>query len=937
MANENDIGGKVGLDITDFKANIAELNRQIKVIDSGFKAAAAGMDNWGESEEGLQQRIQSLNQITDLQRQKIANLTAQYEKVAAEKGETSKAAQDLQVRINRETEALNKNLKEMNKSTSALDNLGKESVEAAKQTEDLDKALEETTAELKTIGGNAATAAAAGITAVGVAATAAIGRLLNFANGTDRALNRLQTQTGVSANEMEEFRDIAEEIYTSNLGDSIEDVAASMATVRQVTKQTGEELESTTKQALLLRDTFGFEVNESINAVHSLMKQFGITAEEAFTLIAQGAQNGANKNGDMLDILNEYAPHFQALGLNAEEFTDILIQGAEDGAFSIDKIGDAIKEFNIRAKDGSESTSEAFEELGLNSKEMSAQFAAGGKAAQQSFKTVLKELNKIEDPLKRNSIGVGLFGAQFEDLEASAILALGDVQKHSDVTADTLQQINDIQYSDLGYALEGLKRQLVTSIAEPIGQQLIPRIKELVENVKNIDVTPIVNGFTWLIDNAGNIAAGAVAIGAGMLTWNVVSMVQGVVKAIKAWRAATQGMTIAQAALNVVMAANPVGLIITAVAALVAGIITLWHTNDGFRDALVSAWEAVKKAFVSVWDWVKKNWDTLLIMLSSPIAGALKLLYDMNPQFREWVNHVWKVIVETFKKLPQQVGDFFSGVIERIKQWGSDTFTWVRTEVPEIINEVVNFFKTLPGKVATEMTNALNKIKGWGTEFWTWITTKVPEFINGIIRFFSELPGKIAAKLSSVMDKIRGWIKDAITTAKTEVPEVTKQIVNLFSELPSKMIEIGKDIVRGMWEGIKDMGNWLKNKITGFADGVIDGFKEGLGIHSPSRVMRDEVGKMVGAGMAQGITDSARKVRSAMDSINGEVVDLPSGQLSAKASAPVSNHYNFEGMLAGANFVVRNDSDIKSIAKEVANVMQNGVMNSGRGIGVTGT
>ena len=87
--NDNNISGSVGLDTTDFRAGVADLNRQIRVIDSGFKSAAAGMDGWAKSEEGLTNRIKALNDITELQKKKIQNLTDEYKKIVKEKGPVS--------------------------------------------------------------------------------------------------------------------------------------------------------------------------------------------------------------------------------------------------------------------------------------------------------------------------------------------------------------------------------------------------------------------------------------------------------------------------------------------------------------------------------------------------------------------------------------------------------------------------------------------------------------------------------------------------------------------------------------------------------------------------------------------------------------------------------------------------------------------------------
>ena len=111
------------------------------------------------------------------------------------------------------------------------------------------------------------------------------------------------------------------------------------------------------------------------------MKNFGLSAEEAYNIIAVGAQNGADQNGDLLDTLNEYSAQYAALGLSADEFVSGLISGSEAGVFSIDKVGDAVKEFNLRVIDGSNTTTEAFQALGMDADAMAARFAAGGDSA----------------------------------------------------------------------------------------------------------------------------------------------------------------------------------------------------------------------------------------------------------------------------------------------------------------------------------------------------------------------------------------------------------------------------------------------------------------------------------------------------------------------------------------------------------------------------
>lgn len=282
--------------------------------------------------------------------------------------------------------------------------------------------------------------------------------LAELGDDHNKAMNQLSASTGATGDELDALGESVKNIYAQNLGEDFNDVAEGLAATQKASDLAGEALEQATAAGFVLRDTFDYDISESARAASALMKNFNISAEEAYGLIATGAQNGADKNGDLLDTLNEYSAQFAALGLSADQFMGSLVEGADAGLFSIDKVADAVKEFNIRAKDGSNSSAEAFKGLGLNSDKMFAAFAAGGETAQAAFFDTVEALNKLEDPLKRNEIGVALFGSQFEDLEAGILPVLGDIETAAYDGAAALQQINDVKYNDLGSAFEAVKR-----------------------------------------------------------------------------------------------------------------------------------------------------------------------------------------------------------------------------------------------------------------------------------------------------------------------------------------------------------------------------------------------------------------------------------------------------------------------------------------------
>ncbi|KNY24848.1 phage tail tape measure protein [Pseudobacteroides cellulosolvens] len=316
---------------------------------------------------------------------------------------------------------------------------------------------------------------ALGFAAAGAAAVAGFAiKGVSASEELRKALNSVQASTGAADEEMDNLKGNMLNIYNNNFGESFDDIARSISTVKQQTGQTGVQLEKLTQNALMLRDTFEYEVNESTRAANSLMKNFGVTGEEAMNLIAQATQNGANKNDDLLDTFNEYSVQFKSLGFSAEQFANVLVDGAKNGAFSIDKVGDAIKEFNIRAKDGSDSSKAAFEQLGLDADKLTASFAKGGPEAQKSFQQVIQALDAVKDPVAQNTIGVSLFGTQFEDLEKQGVLAFANIGSQVSLSKSALEDINTVKYDTFGEALAGLGRNFEVGILIPLGEKILP-------------------------------------------------------------------------------------------------------------------------------------------------------------------------------------------------------------------------------------------------------------------------------------------------------------------------------------------------------------------------------------------------------------------------------------------------------------------------------
>lgn len=313
-----------------------------------------------------------------------------------------------------------------------------------------------------------ALAAGAAIGGIAVGTAVMVGKtvkaLAKLGDEYNSAMNDISASTGLVGDELAGMGDVIKDVYGSNFGESMGDVASGVAEIHKQTGLVEEDLAATTKGAYALADTFGYDVAESARAAKAMMTNFGVSGEEAMGLIAAGAQNGLDFSGELIDSVNEYSVQFAKLGFSADDMFHIFQEGADSGAWNLDKVGDAVKEFSIRSIDGSKTTTEAFKALGLDADEMMKTFAAGGDDASIAFQGVLTSLMDMDDQVARDAIGVSLFGTQWEDLGVEAMAAMADIQSGAYDTEDALGKINSVKYNNIEDAFEGIKRQAEVSL-----------------------------------------------------------------------------------------------------------------------------------------------------------------------------------------------------------------------------------------------------------------------------------------------------------------------------------------------------------------------------------------------------------------------------------------------------------------------------------------
>lgn len=399
---------------------------------------------------------------------------------------TQKVSESVEQKIKKSAKASKDSAKDAGKSIgSGAEQAGEKIRKSSKKTSDVVEKSIESTADVAEKGFSAIKAAAVSAAAASGATFVAAGvATIKNAMEMTTAANQLAAATGDGAEELLQYRDVLEGVYKNNYGESFEDVGNAITVITQQIKGLNDSgLQETTESAIALRDVFGYEVNESVRASKAMMDQFGISSEKAMNLIANGSQDGLDYSGELLDSISEYSVQFAKVGLSADDMFAIFKSGADSGAWNLDKIGDAVKEFSIRAIDGSDTTVQGFEKLGMNADEMAQKFASGGDLAREAFKQVIQGLAEMDDPVEQSIAGVDLFGTMWEDLGPDVVEQLANITDGAYGAGDALDKIKEVRYDDVASSLATLGRTVTTKFIDPLADKALPLVKKVIDGV----------------------------------------------------------------------------------------------------------------------------------------------------------------------------------------------------------------------------------------------------------------------------------------------------------------------------------------------------------------------------------------------------------------------------------------------------------------------
>ena len=757
--------------IQDLSDELDENRDTLEAAERAARDLIDAQDDTADAYEALQRTISK-------QQGDLEALQREYANLVLEQGESSDEAQELAGRISRLSGELGENRQQLENAERAADRLSDTMEDAGQQAEDSSEGY----TVLKNVIANLATEAI----------SKAVDAFKELATEGDSALAMLEARTGATSSEMEGFEDVMYEVYNANYGESLGDVSEKLSTVIQMTDDLDNaSLANVTKNAIALEDVFGFDIMESMRGVNSLMDQFGITSDQAFNLIVQGAQKGLNQNDDLLDTINEYSVQFKNAGYSADDMFNMLANGVESGTWSVDKLGDAVKEFNIRMSDGS--AKDAVEALGFSWEKVSEDWGKGGDSAKEVFNMLVNELDGLETTTEGYNIGVGLLGTMYEDLGQEAVLALSNTEGAINSASDAMAQMDGAAYDTLESSLSQLGRTVKAEVVQPIAEKLTPAIKDSV-NFVNERVGPAVEWLLSHLPEVGIILGTIGSVIAAMKWGSIVGQISKISGAFSGFKTAIAAIP------------GPVLAIIAIVAALAAGFMYLWETNEDFRNNVTAVWEELQGSFSELGGKISDMLNQLMPLISEIASTVLTA-------FGQIAEAVLPILIQLISELLPVI----IGLIDQLLPVLTQIIESVLTVLVDVINQLLPLVMQIIEAVLPVLLQLVQAILPIITQIVEAVLPVLIQLINTILPIITQIINAVLPVLVEILNALTPILNMVISLLQpilNLIISLVEPILNLIMTAITPLIDIFATLISTILQPIMPILNAVANIIT---------------------------------------------------------------------------------------------------------------------------
>ena len=737
------------------------------------------------------------------------------------------------------------------------------------------------------------------------------------------------------------------------------DFEASMSEVKAITGATGSDFTKLENQAKQLGSSTKFSASEAAEG----MKYFGMAGYDTNQIMAAmpatldlAAASGESL-GTTCDIVSDAMTGFKMSAEETAHFSDILAAASTSSNTNVSLMGETFKYVAPLCGTMGYSAEDASLAIGLmaNAGIKGSQAGTSLKTAISNMISPTKSMQGVMDQLgisMTNSDGttkslrdvMGQLREKFATLtpaqQASAAATLFGKEAMSGMLA--IITASDEEYNGLANAIDNcdgrasemaatmqdnLSGQLTNlksaleGAAISIGNAMLPMIKALVAGIQGLvnwfnNLSP---GMQQFIVIAGLIAA---AIGPVLLIFGALASAIGSIISI----AGALGIGVGA----LVGIFSGVGVAIAAVIAIGALLITHW---DQIKSTASNVWNGIKTTIGNAVNGIV----TFFQQLPGKIGNFLTTAWN---NAKKWATNMWNTAKEMgskfvenasnfIKNLPEKIAYYLAFAVTKAALWVVNMAAKAKQAGTQFVNNVVNFIKNLPSKVATFLTNTISKVTSWATNMASKARTAGTNFINNIVNTIRNLPSRVASFLSQTISRISSFVSQMGSKARQAAQTFGNNIKSGLAALPGQMVSIGRNIIQGLINGVTSAAGALASKMKSIAQSALAGAKAALGIKSPSRKFRDEVGKWIPLGIAEGIENNSKTLYSTLNNMaNNMVTDFPtddlligygignSNSISNKGNSSNSNTTNLGSLLNVNNLTI--NKDVEELANDLA-------------------
>lgn len=607
----------------------------------------------------------------------------------------------------------------------------------------------------------------------------------------------------------------------------------------------------------------GVEYNATVEQLQTSFEVMTGSATKATNIVEKLKEIGANTPFEFTGLA-ETTQLLMNYGFEAEDAIDkmqMLGDISQGSAEKMNRIATAYGQMSSAGKVSLEDIKQMIE--------------AGFNPLQEISQSTGESMASLYDRISKGTISINEITASMERSTSVGGKYFQSMEKQSQTLNGQWSTAQDNFSNLLGSILKPIS-ELLTNTILPAVNDFMSKLQEKIDN----------GSFESFLETLKGMLAVIIPLTTTFIVFKASLAITGLIDALKKSLGA---LKTSFAALNAVMKANPIILVISLIAGLVAGIVHLWNTNEDFRNAITSIWNTIKETFETVvnaivgffTETIPNAWNSFISALQNLATTIWNTLVNawnsIVSFFTETIPSWIQNVINWFKELPYNIGLLIGQMIGHIIQFGVDAWNWVTTELPKIIQGVIDWFAELPGNIWNWLVQTVTNIVKWGLDMQQKANEAVKKLFDNVINWFKQLPGNIWNWLVKTVTNLVNWGNDMKNKAVSAMKNMVDGIINTVKSLPRKMLEIGKNIVQGIWNGISGAVGWLWDQITGFCSGIVDGIKGALGIHSPSKVLADEVGSNMALGIGEGFQDSLKKVYHQMQS----AINIENQKLSA--------------------------------------------------------